>query len=85
MAGVRPHEAASYWTPDEVAEALDGISAQTSARLWALLPQAGEQPASEWPEPVVVEASVASIWQHLTEAERAEINAAFVALDTSGC
>lgn len=85
MAGVRPHDAASYWTPDQVAEALDGISAQTSARLWALLPQAGEQPASEWPEPVVVEASVASIWQHLTEAERAEINAAFVALDTSGC
>ena len=77
-----PHEAASYWTPDEVAEALDGISTKTSARLWALLPQAGEQPASEWPEPVIAEASVASIWQHLTEAERAEINAAFVALDT---
>ena len=42
-----PHEAASYWTPDEVAEALDGITLKTGARLWELLSEAGEQPASE--------------------------------------
>lgn len=32
-----PHPSAKLWTPDEVAEALDGISRDTGIRLWELL------------------------------------------------
>tara|TARA_R110000787_G_scaffold280188_1_gene390782 strand:+ start:1065 stop:1304 length:240 start_codon:yes stop_codon:yes gene_type:complete len=74
-----PHESAHYWTPDEVAEALGGISMATSSRLYELMPHAAEKPACEWPEPTDTTESVVALWPHLTEAERLEVNAGFEA------
>ena len=87
-----PHEAAKYWTPDEVAEALDGISDATSSRLWALMNQMkehaplggdGSNGTVEWPEPIEEGHSVRAIWHLLTEDERREINAAFEAQESA--
>lgn len=79
-----PHPMAAHYTPDEIAETLDGISQGTYARLWSLLPAAQAKPMGgdgsdgtrEWPEATERAESVLAIWPLLTEAERAEINAA---------
>lgn len=82
---VAPHDDAGYWTPDEAAEALEGVSPETSARLWALMdgmaevkPLGGDgsDGTVEWPEPTEDRHSLLGIWSGLTDAERDEINAA---------
>lgn len=84
----KPAPGLELYTPDEVAETLEGISAPTCTKLWNLLgtmtetkPLGGDgsDGTVEWPEPTEAAHSVVAIWKELTPAERAEINAAFLA------
>lgn len=47
---VRPHGLYSVWSPDEVAECLDGVSAVEglSNALWTLVHYYADAPRSEW-------------------------------------
>lgn len=85
---MKAHMMAEHWTPDEVAEALDGISMATTARLWNLMEEHmgddtkplggdGSDGTVEWPEPTEANHSVMAIWKYLTEEEQEEINRAF--------
>lgn len=83
-----PAAGLELWTPDEVAECLDGISDPTYAELWnALGGMAETKPLGgdgsngtvEWPEPTERKHSVVAIWSQLTERARSEINAAWAA------
>lgn len=83
---VAPHEMIRHYTPDELAETLDGVSLQTSARLWNLMDEHmtetkplggdGSDGTVEWPEPTQKHHSALMIWEHLTEVEQVEINTA---------
>jgi len=76
-----------FWTPDEAAECLSGISDATYKHLWELLekiPEAKRMPlggdgtngtVERPPEPgSYPEGTVAAVWGKLTEEEKAELN-----------
>lgn len=82
---IAPHPMAQYWTPDEIAEALGGISLALTARLWELMDKMpehkplggdGSNGTVEWPEPTQKRHSVEAVWEYLTESEREAINLA---------
>ena len=80
-------EGLSYWTPDEVAECLDGVSDSTYVRLWAILdeleasgkavPVGGDGSGGTIetpPEPDAFKSGkMAAVWDRLTEAEQIEL------------
>lgn len=87
---MKMNEAFKVWTPDEAAECLSGVSPSLYARLWELLdgiPEGDRKPLGgdgtngtvEYPpEPdSYPKGTVAAIWRHLTEEQRAELNAAY--------
>ena len=85
-----PLSGLELFTPDEVAECFPGISEATYARLWQLLDAMasthpiggdGSNLSVEWPELPEAEHSVIAIWGALSDAERTEINRAYLRYD----
>jgi hypothetical protein len=87
---MKMNEALEFWTPDEAAECLSGISEALYARLWELLdhiPEGDRKPLGgdgtngtvEYPpEPGSYrKGTIAALWRHLTEEQQAELNAAY--------
>lgn len=73
---IKPNSLFEVWSPDEVAEALDGVSKETSARLWNdFVPLYSGQPRSEVPDDFG-RRCLAKWWDKLTEAEQLELNTA---------
>ena len=80
-----------YWTPDEVAECLDGVSQPTYVRLWAILDELvasgkavpvggdGSDGTIETPpEPDAFKSGkMSAVWPMLTEAEQIELRDAW--------
>jgi hypothetical protein len=66
---MKAHKNAEFWTVDEVAEALDGVSMETSGALWMFVPATGEPP------------SVKKVWSKLSDDQQREISEAFDASD----
>ena len=82
------HDGLKHWTPDEVAECLDGVSMPTYGRLWELtseLEKAGKAvpiggDGSDGtiecpPEPdAYTSGKMPAIWNKLTEEQQVELN-----------
>lgn len=72
-----------YWTADEVAECLDGVSKELYQRLWQLSgdaqrrkPLGGDGSDGTTEEPIVADDyddSMPQIWKNLTAKEQAEL------------
>jgi hypothetical protein len=77
---VRPHNLFTVWTPDEVAECLDGISRATRARLYELLrllPRADYVVEESAPgDAIDTRRALSVVWSHLTTEQQEEVNAA---------
>jgi hypothetical protein len=68
-----PNSLFDVWSPDTVAECLEGVSRELYRRLWAIVPQYDGEPRSEVPDDFD-RRCVARFWDQFTDAERAELN-----------
>jgi hypothetical protein len=67
----RPHFMFTSWSPDEVAECMDGVDGELYAKLWSLvplLPERGETPDTQF------ERGLAKFWDHLDDDEKIQLN-----------
>lgn len=63
-----------HWSPDQIAETVDGITESTYRELWAFVPEYEDAPRGEAPGEVVI--GMARFWDRLTEEAQVNINEA---------
>ena len=74
--GPRPHSALLYWTPDQVAECIEGISPRLYTVLWELAVQRPRPANMETPDELFPMALGRSwYWNQLSAEQKVEINA----------
>ena len=92
---IKMPEGLQYWTPDEVAECLDGVSRPTYVRLWEIagelkrtgraVPLGGDGSDGTIetpPEPDAYKSGkMGALWHLLTDAQRVELRDAWLKLD----
>lgn len=64
----------SPWSPDALAECVNGISESTYRELWAFVADYEDEPRGECPGEVIV--GMVRFWDRLTEEAQVNINAA---------
>lgn len=64
----------TVWSPDEVAECLDGVSTDLYRRLWSLVRLVPALTADDETPDCGFKRSLSHVWQHLTESEQTELN-----------
>lgn len=62
------------WSPDDVAECMDGVNATLYARLWSLVPLLPRMSADDETPDCRFKRALAHVWHHLTPVEQAELN-----------
>jgi hypothetical protein len=70
---ITPNSLFHVWSPDEVAECLEGVTPDLSGALWALVPLYENQPRSEMPDDFSRRAT-ARWWKKLSLAHRILLN-----------
>lgn len=77
---VTPEGLFKVWSPDEVAECLDGVGDDLYRALWALVPLYQDEPRSEVPDDFARRA-LARFWDHLDRDTHLRLNELAVAHD----
>lgn len=73
MSAIRPHGLFTVWSPDQVAECIDGIPQELYVRLWDIVPEYDDKPRSEVPDDFE-ERCLARWWDRFTEGEQLLLN-----------
>ena len=72
---IAPHSLFNVWSPDTVAECLEGVPSELYRRIWNdIVPQYDGKPRSEVPDDFDTRC-LALYWEQFTDAERATLNA----------
>lgn len=69
-----PHDLFDVWSPDDVAECLDGLPDDLYRRLWSLTSEVPSLTASDETPDCQFKRALANVWHHLTEREQVELN-----------
>lgn len=64
----------TVWSPDDVAECLDGVSDDMYARLWELTAQVPSLTADDETPDCQFKRALSAVWHLLTPAEQVELN-----------
>ena len=72
---ITPHDLFDVWSPDEVAECMDGVSGDLYRRLWSLTGEVPSLTAEDETPDCQFKRALANIWHHLTAREQVELNA----------
>jgi hypothetical protein len=70
---IAPHALFQVWSPDQVAEALDGVDKVAYRELWKLVPLYDELPRSEVGDDFE-DRALAKFWDRLDEATQFHLN-----------
>ena len=69
-----PHDLFDVWSPDDVAECMDGVSDDLYRRLWSLTKEVPSLTAEDETPDCQFKRALAHVWHHLTEREQVELN-----------
>lgn len=73
MTAIVPNSLFRVWSPDEVAECLDGVPQALYSRLWEFVAEYEDQPRSEVPDDFG-RRCLARFWGKLTVDEQTQLN-----------
>ena len=62
------------WSPDDVAECMDGVNATLYARLWSLVPLLPRLTADDETPDTRFKRALVHVWHHMTPVEQVELN-----------
>lgn len=68
---IKPHSIFTVWSPDEVAECMEGVSDALCQRLWDLVPEKYE--SAETPD-VCCNRALVKVWRRLSAEDQTELN-----------
>jgi len=72
---IKPDYLFEVWSPDDVAECIDGVNATLYARLWSLVPLLPRMTSDDETPDCQFKRALSVVWHHLTPAEQVQLNA----------